>query len=192
MWEIEKFPLDDAPSSLTRDEVRAIERINECMRYDEKARRFVTGLLWRDRPDLCNNFLSTKARLDTLLRRLHTNPELKRAYVDAMLEFIDMLVVERVNDLQAAGPSRRDLYFLPHREVYDATRVSTKCRIVFNDSAKTRNKLSLNNNLVCGPALQLSILSIEIRFRMQKFILIGDIGKMFLQIIIQEEDRYFL
>ena len=38
MWEIEKFPLDETPSSLTRDEARAIERINECMKYDMKQR----------------------------------------------------------------------------------------------------------------------------------------------------------
>ena len=43
--------------------------------------------------------------------------------------------------------------------------------------------------MVCGPALQLSILAIEIRFRTQKYILIRDIGKLFLQIIIQKEDR---
>ena len=63
MWEIEKLPLDETPSSLTRDEARAIERINDCMKYDSKERRFVTGLLWRDKPDLCNNYLSAKARL---------------------------------------------------------------------------------------------------------------------------------
>ena len=192
MWEIEKFPLDETPSSLTRDEARAIERINECMKYDEKERRFVTGLLWRDQPDLCNNYLSAKARLDTLLRRLRANPELKKAYVDAMREYMDRQVVEIVIDPRAMEPSRKDLYFLPHRAVYDETRVSTKCRIVFDASAKTSNKLSLNDNLVCGPALQLSILAIEVRFRTQKYILIGDIGKMFLQIRIQAEDRDYL
>ena len=139
MWEIEKFPLDDAPSSLTRDEVRAIERINGCMRCDEKAGHFVTGLLWRDRPDLCNNYFSAKTRLDTLLCKLRTNPELKKAYVDAMQEYIDMLVVERVNDPRVTEPSRKDLYFLPHCAVYDETRVSTS---VFDASAKTSNKLS--------------------------------------------------
>ena len=192
MWEIEKFPLDETPSSLTRDEARAIERINDCMKYDSKERRFVTGLLWRDKPNLCNNYLSAKARLDTLLRRLRANPELKKAYVDAIQEYMDMHVVEIVIDPRAKEPSRKDLYFLPHRAVYDETRVSTKCRIVFDASAKTSNKLSLNDNLVCGPALQLSILAIEIRFRTQKYILIGDIGKMFLQIRIQEEDRDYL
>ena len=103
-----------------------------------------------------------------------------------------MKVVEMVFDPRAMEPSRKDLYFLPHRAVYDDTRLSTKYRIVFDASAKTSNKLSLNDNLVCGPALQLSILAIEIRFRTQKYILIGDIGKMFLQIGIQEEDRDYL
>ena len=127
-----------------------------------------------------------------MLRCLRANPELKKAYVDAMQEYMDMEVVEIVIDPRAMEPSRKDLYFLPHRAVYDETQVSTKCRIVFDASAKTSNKLSLNDNLVCGPALQLSILAIEVRFRTQKYILIGDIGKMFLQICIQEEDRNYL
>ena len=162
------------------------------MRYDDKTCRFVTGLLWRDKPDLCNNYLSVKARLDTLLRRLRANPELKKAYVEATQEYMDMKVVERVIDPRAMEPSRKDLYFLPHHTVYDVMRISAKCRTVFDASAKTSNKLSLNNNLVCGPALQLSILAIEIQFCTQKYILIGDIGKMFLQIEIQEEDRNYL
>ena len=106
MWEIEKLPLDDAPSSLTRDELRAIKKINECMRYDDKTRRFVTGLLWRDEPDLCNNHLSAKARLDTLLQRLRANPKHKKAYVDAMQEYMDMKVVEKVIDPRTMEPSR--------------------------------------------------------------------------------------
>ena len=51
---------------------------------------------------------------------------------------------------------------------------------------------SLNDNLVCGPALQLSILAIEVRSRTKRYVLIGDIGKMFLQIRIREEDRDYL
>ena len=57
---------------------------------------------------------------------------------------------------------------------------------------KSGNKRSLNDNLVCGPALQLSILAIEVRFRKKKYVLIGDIAKMFLQIRIQEEARDYL
>ena len=192
MWTMEKLPLDETPSSLTKDEQIAVESIKDKMYFDESLKRFVTGLLWRDQPDLINNFPSAKARLDNLLSKLRGNPILKKAYVDAMNEYINMQVVEKVTDPNITDLVRRDVYFLPHRAVYDEARLSTKCRIVFDASAKSGNKRSLNDNLVCGPALQLSILAIEVRFRTKKFVLIGDIGKMFLQIRIKEEDRDYL
>ena len=100
----------------------------------------------------------------TKLRKLSQNPEHRHAYREAMEEYIRSQVVERVRDPAAAGLSRTDVYYLPHRAVYDASRVSTKCRIIFDASAKSPNKKSLNDNLVCGPPLQLNILAIELRF----------------------------
>ena len=126
------------------------------------------------------------------MRKLRQNPELRHAYREAMEEYIRSRVVERVDDPAAADLSRTDVYYLPHRAVYDVSRVSTKCRIVFDASAKSPNKKSLNDNLVCGPPLQLNILAIELRFRTKRYALIGDIGKMFLQIKVIEEDRDYL
>ena len=211
LWATDKLPLDETPSSLTKDEQIAVDSIKDKMYLDENLGGFVTGLLWCDKPDLINNYPSAKgrldnplsklranplnnnypsakARLDNPLSKLRANPILKQAYVDAMNEYINMKVVEKVTDQNITDLVRRDVYFLPHRAVYDEGRLSTKCRIVFDASAKSGNKLSLNYNLVCGPALQLSFLAIEVRFRTKRYILIGDIGKMFLQIRIKEED----
>ena len=192
MWSIELLPMDDAPSSLTKDEVLAVNKIKEVMSLDRVKKRFTTGLLWRGEPDLKNNYYSAKVRFETLLRKLKKDPELMLAYIEAMNDYINMKVVEKVTDLNAQDPGRKDVYFLPHRAVYDALRLSTKCRIVFDASAKTGTGKSLNDCLVCGPALQLSILAIELRFRTSKVVLVGDIGKMFLQIKVREEDRDFL
>ena len=140
MWTMEKLPFDETPSSLTKDERIAVESIKERMYFDEKLNRFVTGLLWRDKPDLINNYYSAKARLDNLFNKLRDNPILKQAYVDAMNEYINMKVVEKLTDPNIDDLVRRDLYFLPHRAVYDEARISTKCRIVFDASAKSGNK----------------------------------------------------
>ena len=126
------------------------------------------------------------------MRKLSQNPELRHAYREAMEEYICSQVVERLHDPAAADLSRTDVYYLPHCAVYDGSRVSTKCRIVFDASAKPPNKKSLNGNLVFGPPLELNILAIELRFRTRKYALIGDIGKMFLQIKVREEDRDYL
>ena len=52
------------------------------MYFDERLKHFVTGLLWRDKPHLINNYHSVKARLDNLLSKLRANPILKKAYVE--------------------------------------------------------------------------------------------------------------
>ena len=153
---------------------------------------FVTGLLWRAYPDLVSNYARAGNRLDSLMRKLSQNPELRHACREAMEEYICSQVVERVHDPAAADLSRTDVYYLPHRAVYDASRVSTLCRIVFDASAKSLNNKSLNDNLVCGPPLQLNILAIELKFRTERYALIGDIGKMFLQIKVRVEDRDYL
>ena len=65
---------------------------------------------------------------------------LKAAYKSVILEFIDQATVELVTWetlAQMKESSRVDLYFLPHRAVYDPGRVSTKCRVVMDASAKT-------------------------------------------------------
>ena len=194
MWEMNRLPMDESPSSLTKDELIAVSKIKDTLSFHKGLKRFVTGLLWRVYPDLVSNFaiLRARNRLDSLMKKLSKNPELRHAYREAMEEYIRSQVVERVHDPAAADLSRTDVYFLPHCGVYDASRASTKCRIVFDASAESPNKKSLNDNLVCGPPLQLNILAIELRFQTKKYALIGDIGKMFLQIKVREEDRNYL
>ena len=192
MWEMDRLAMDDSPSSLTKDELIAVSKIKDTLSFHKGLKRFITGLLWRAYPDLVSNYASAHNRLDSLMRKLRQNPELRHAYREAMEEYIHSQVVEGVRDPAAADLSCTDVYYLPHRAVYDASRVSTKCRIIFNASAKSPNKKSLNDNLVCGPPLQLNILAIDLRIRTKKYSLIGDIGKMILQIKVREEDRDYL
>ena len=177
---------------MTKDESIAVSKIKDTLTLRKGLKQFVTGLLWRAYPDLVSNFVSARHRLDSLMRKLSQNPELRHAYRKAMEEYILSQAVERVHDPATADPSRTDVYYLPHRAVYDASRVSTKCRIVFDASAKTAKKKSRNDNLVGGPPLHLNILAIELRFGIKKYALIGDIGKMNLQIKVREEDRDYL
>ena len=76
--------------------------------------------------------------------------------------------------------SRVHIYFLPYRAVYDPGRVSTKCRVVMDASAKTAACKTLNDCLLPGPPLlQQQIAEVELRFRWRKVALIGDCKKMF-------------
>ena len=194
MFAYEEMPHDNLASSLTRDEIQAVELMEKNMRYDQKEGRFVTKLLWRGKPNLKNNFESAKQRLNSLLRKLKKDPVQKELYKNAFHEFItDKILEEVTEDLSwARDLTREDLYYLPHRAVFDLARKSTKLRVVFDASAKTGSGKSLNDCLLPGPPLQQKVASIELRFRTKKYALIGDCKKMFLQILIENEDRDFL
>ena len=58
------------------------------------------------------------------------------------------------------------LNYLPHHGVFKMDSLSTKCRIVFDGSAKNSEGVSLNNNLL-------------INFRLYPYTIVGDISKMF-------------
>ena len=192
MWTMDLLPMDDTPSTLTREEALAISKIDEVLVHDPIEKRFETGLLWKEDPDFVNNYPSVKARFDSLLKKLRADPQLCQAYIIAINEFIDMGFVELIEDPRCDDLLRKDLYYLPHRAVVDFLRLSTKCRIVFDGSAKMSNHESLNSQLLAGPPLQVAIMAIEARFRVNKYILVGDITKMFLQIHMRDEDRDYL
>ena len=130
----------DSPSSLTKDELIEVSKIKDTLTFHKGLKRFVTGLLWRAYPDLVSNYASASNRLDSLMRKLSQNPEVRHAYREAMEEYIRSQVVERVRDPAAANLSRTDVYYLLHRAVYDASRVFTKCRIVFDASQSPQTR----------------------------------------------------
>ena len=194
MISIEELPHDNDPTNLTRDEILAVEKMEENLRFDDSSGRFVTRLLWRGKPDLRNNYASAKQRLDSLIRRLKKDPVRKQAYMQAVLDLIDQRVVETVDEESqvAMDPARTDVYYLPHRDVFDPLRDTTKLRVVFDASATTGTGKSLNDCLLPGPPLQQKVAAIVMRFRTKKIALIGDCQKMFLQVGIEEADRDFI
>ena len=195
MLKAEELPLDNILGTLTRDEVLAVQKIEESLKRDPNTGTYSTGLLWRSEPQVRNNFRQAKARFETLLRRLKRDPVRCDAYKKAMQDFFDIKVVEEVSwedQEKIEDLSRDDCFFLSHREVYLPTRQTTKCRVVFDGSAKTSTGKSLNDCLLAGPALQQNLVAIELRFRMKKVGLVGDCAKMFLQIGMKKEDRDFL
>ncbi len=78
--------------------------------------------------------------------------------------------------------------YLPHHAVYKLDRSTTKCRIVFDGASKT-NGVSINDIVEIGPCLLPDLLHVIIRFRSNKFALMGDVSKMFLRVGMHQTDR---
>jgi len=79
-------------------------------------------------------------------------------------------------------------HYIPHHAVVDATKPTTKVRIVYDASAKPKSdNKSLNECLYRGPVMLKDLCGLLLRFRIPK--LVADIGKAFLQLGLQNEDR---
>ena len=93
--------------------------------------------------------------------------------------------------VQTHGETGQVVY-LPHKEVVNEGRYTTKLRIVFNASAKYKDTISLNDVLYKGPCLNADLYSLLLKFRAHPIVLTAGIEKAYLQINIDEEHRdYF-
>lgn len=81
------------------------------------------------------------------------------------------------------------IYYLPHHSVYKPGSVTTKIRFALDASAKTSSNLPLNDVLMDGPTLQNDLFSILSRFRKHEVVFIGDLTKMYRQILIHSEHQ---
>ena len=109
--------------------------------------------------------------------------ETKKMYHDYMQTLLSDGVIE-----PAPSESSDGAYFLPHRGI----KQKNKLRVVFDASAKSRNKLSLNDCLQTGDNLLLLIPDVLTRFRLKRFPCNGDLKAAFHQISIAPEDRKWL
>ncbi|XP_055588815.1 uncharacterized protein LOC129741136 [Uranotaenia lowii] len=93
-------------------------------------------------------------------------------------------VATHTRDVSADDPPQRGKYYLPHHAVLRPNSTTTKCRVVFDGSAKSSpSGLSLNNVLTVGPVVQNDLFSIMLRFRKHRYVLTADIAKMYRQVL---------
>ena len=113
--------------------------------------RYTVQLPWKtDSLMLPDNFLQSKQRLISLLKRLTQKPELLNEYNEIISTQEKEGIIETVKDPMVTVPGKT--YYIPHREVVREERVTTKTRIVF-DVCTRRKGPSLNKFLEAGPCL---------------------------------------
>ncbi|KAF8768404.1 hypothetical protein HNY73_021227 [Argiope bruennichi] len=81
--------------------------------------------------------------------------------------------------------------YIPYHMIQNDNSSTTKCRVVFNASAKTSNGKSLNNILLIRPKLQTDNFSHLVKFRSYRVAFSADIEKMYRQILIADDDRQY-
>lgn len=180
-WELESF---SQSTPYTKEEKLCEQHfLSTTTRLNDG--RFCVGLPLRDDRDcLGDSYQLAKKRLLNLEARFRKQPELKKLYSEFIHEYADL---GHLSNSTIQRPI--DSYFLPHHPVIREKSESTKLRVVFDASARTTSGISVNDLQVVGPTVQDSLFNILIRFRLYKYIVSGDVEKMYRQVTLRESDR---
>ena len=97
---------------------------------------------------------------------------------------------EKVPTSDFDKPPSETFYLTMHRVVKE-TSCTTKLRIVFDGLAASSSGHSLNDILLHGPSLHPLLPAVLTQFRLFPIALTGDKSKMFREVGLRKEDRYF-
>ena len=96
------------------------------------------------------------------------------AFQSVMSEYLELGHAKPVSSQDLLAPSS-ECYYMPVHSVYKETSTSTKVRAVFDASAPSATKVSLNDLLAVGPTIQPSLDQTLLRFRQYPIAISGDI-----------------
>ena len=104
-----------------------------------------------------------------------------------MKEYFDMGQVPSDN-LQRP---HQDTFYLPMHAVQKESSSTTKLRAVFDASAKSSTRVSLNDTLQVGPTVHSSLINVLLRFRSYHIALTSDMSRMYRAVLLTPFDRDF-
>ncbi|XP_055543114.1 uncharacterized protein LOC129728688 [Wyeomyia smithii] len=156
--------------------------------------RFIVKLPFKENLSQLGNCRSVALKRCLMLeKRLIRNPELQTQYVSFIREYESLGHCREV--AESEDEPNQQMYNLPHHAVLRPSSSSTKCRVVFDASAKSSPlELSLNDVLQIGPVVQNDLYhdSLRLRFRTFRVAFTADISKMYRQILAAPSDRRIL
>ena len=131
----------------TPEEEDTINQFNNSCRFDGE--RYEVGLPWKkDHPPLVDNYGQAYQRLVSTERRLAKDSGKARMYCEAVSQYIEDGHARPIDEEDHKADKIR---YLLHHGVFREDRVTTKCRVVFDSSAKTYDGQSLNSCLLKAP-----------------------------------------
>ena len=182
-WRLESIGITDSP--VESDNSVAFNKFNETLGY-ENGRYTVTWPWKNEKPNLPENRTLAVGRLKSLVRRMKDNPDLIQKYDDIIKDQLRQSIIEKVRIESNSTPK----HYIPHHEVVNPTKATTKVRIVYDASDKTKpENNSLNECLYRGPILLHNLTGILLRFCMKQIAMVADIEKAFLQVGLQEDAK---
>lgn len=182
-WNIEAIGITDNPS--LSDDEKAMTNFQDTLIFQDG--RYQVTWPWREEnPALPVNRELAYGRLKSCLNRMKSKPDLMIKYDMVIKDQLEKGMIEMVDNTMTENKQ----HYIPHHAVLTLQKTTTKLRVVYDASAKTRPYYkSLNECLLRGPVMLHNLCGILMRFRLHEIALIADIEKAFLQIGLQQSQR---
>ncbi|GFW51897.1 DUF1758 domain-containing protein [Trichonephila clavipes] len=136
-WELESVP-KDIPS---KDEEEPCESIFVNSHIRNADGRYILKLPFRDDSSLGDSKEGALKRFYSLERKLHSNNQLKEQYTEFMEEY------QNLGHMTPLASDVKSPHFLPHHGVINDNSSTTKLRVVFDGSFKTKLLDTFNKSL---------------------------------------------
>lgn len=135
-------------------------------------------------PNLGDSYSIAFRRFCALERKFVSCPVYKEKYAAVIQDYLDQGHMMLVPPGIAKSPG----YYIPHHGVTKDS-ASTPLRVVFDASAKTDLRVSLNDTLYTGEKLQTDVFTILINFRLLPHAMTSDVRQMYRQIKLSREHQ---
>ena len=176
----------------TETNAKLIDFVLSNTSYDEEG-RLTMPLTWNSKNAhlLSKNYNLAYKVLQSNIAKLKTNPQKMKMYNEVFKEQASLKIIERIENLPKFLEEHPEASFLSHMGVFRMSNESTKCRVVFlsNMHEKKGHGISHNMAMLPGPNLNHKIATAVLMHRFDKYMLIFDIQKAFLNINLYECDR---
>ncbi|CAG9088402.1 unnamed protein product [Plutella xylostella] len=181
-WELDSVP---AGKCFSNEEQAFEELFQKTTRRDDNG-QFVVTIPLKDSPEsLGDSYTMAQRRFYALERKLERDSLLKDRYLKFMHEYIALDHMSE-NTLHHSSDKK---YYMPHHGVVRESSTTTKLRVVYDCSARTSSGKSFNDIQMVGPTVQDDLLSILLRFRQHKFVVTGDVEKMYRAVLVEPHQR---
>lgn len=186
-WETEKVP-EIFPEYSSEQEACEINFQNSLQIVNGKFQ--VSLPLKQDINDinLGDSFSVALKRFENLEKRFKANPNLFEQYKLFIHEYLN-LNHAKILDINLYDLENDSVYFMAHHPVIREDKRTTKLRVVFDGSMKTKSKKCLNDFLYNGAVVQKELFDILILFRTYKFVILADIKQMYRMVLVHPEHR---
>ncbi|XP_065365526.1 uncharacterized protein LOC135958552 [Calliphora vicina] len=190
-WEQEEIPTSH-PKAIEHD---ICEKFYTQTTTRQENGRYVVRLPFKsefpDKVSLGSSRYIALAQYSSLEKTLAKDPELQAQYKSVLNDYITLDHMEETSSSEIVSKDKYYSFYLPHHAVVRPEHKTTKLRIVFNASRKSKSKISLNDVLHTGPTLQNDLITIILNWRKYQYVFSGDIEKMYRQILVHPSDRSF-